>query len=143
MAQYLTKILRALILLMWAPAAAFAATLAATGADVSPLNVPAALVVASLLFSTLAGATTLALRLVSELREHPDKPLVNPWLYCLAHMLGSWCAGSFFFFIAMSSGAGVWTLLGSVLIASFSGAKALEVAAEKWLPTSLPKGATE
>lgn len=142
MAQYLTKIIRALVLLMWAPAAAFAATLAATGADTSPLNVPAALIVASLLFSTLAGATTLALRLVSELRA-ADKPLVSPWLYCLAHMLGSWCAGSFFFFVGMSSGAGVWTLLGTVLLASFAGAKALEVAAEKWLPTSLPKGATE
>lgn len=140
MAQYLTRIIRALVLLMWAPAAAFAATLAATGADASPLNVPAALIVATLLLSTLAGATTLAQRLVSELREHPDKPLVKPWLYCLAHMLGSWCAGTFFFLMAMSQQAGVWTLLGMVLIASFVGAKALELAAERYLPTAFPKG---
>jgi hypothetical protein len=139
-AQYLIVILRAMVIAMWAPAAAFAAVLAGTGANASPLNVPAALVVATALFSTLAGATTLALRLVSELRADPDKPLVKPWLYCLAHMLGSWCAGAFFFLIAMAQGYGVWTLLASVLLASFVGAKALEMAAERWLPTILPKG---
>lgn len=135
MTQYLIILLRALVLLMWAPAVTFAATLAITGADASPLNVPPVLLVATMLLSTLAGATTLALRLVHELRTNPDKPLVRPWLYCLAHMLGSWCAGAFFFLVAMAKNQDVWTLLGMVLLASFMGAKALEWAAERWLPT--------
>jgi hypothetical protein len=139
---YMIIVLRALVFLMWAPAAVFAATVAATGVDNSPLTVPAALVVATALFSTLMGATTLAIRLVQELRDHPDKPLVKPWLYCLAHMLGSWSAGALFFVVSMGNGAGVWTLLGAVMAGSFGGAKACEWAAERILPTTLPRGST-
>lgn len=143
MAQYLIRVVRWMVLLMWAPAAAFAAVLASTGADASPLNIPSALLVATLLLSTLAGATTLAQRLVSDLRADPPKPLVKPWLYCVSHMLGSWLSGAFFFLACMSQGTGVWTLLCTVLIASFLGAKALEAAAEKWLPSAaFPKGTT-
>lgn len=140
MSRYLALTLRALVLVMWTPAVAFAAALAATGAEASPLNVPPALAVATLLLSTLAGATTLAIRVLAELKANPEKPLVKPWLYCLAHMLGSWCAGAFFFIVAMSQQYGVWMLLAMVLLASFVGAKALEVAADRWLPTTLPKG---
>lgn len=136
---YLTRIIQAVVLAMWAPAAAFAAVLAATGAETSPLNVPAALLVATVLFSTLMGATTLAHRLITELRANPDKPLVYPGLYSVAHMLGSWSAGSMCFVVAMSQQAGVWTVLGAVMAGSFGGAKTLEFMAERWLPTVAPK----
>lgn len=142
MSRYLIILLRALIVCMWAPAVAFAAVVAATGgAEQSPLNVPAALLFATVVVSTLAGATTLAIRVVSEFKSDPGKPLVRPWLYCLAHMAGSWLSGTFFFLVAMDQNFGVWRLLATVLIASFVGAKALEMAADKWLPTTLPKGA--
>jgi hypothetical protein len=138
---YLIIILRALVFLMWAPAAVFAATVAATGVDSSPLNVPASLVVATTMFSTLMGATTLAFRLVKQLQENPEKPLVRPWLYCLAHMLGSWGAGALCFVIAMSQGYGVWSLLALVMAGSFGGATALEKLAERVLPAA-PQGNT-
>lgn len=138
---YLAVLFRALIVLMWTPAFAFAAVLATTGADNSPLNIPLSMLVATMFISTLSGATTLALRIVSELRADPPKPLVHPWPYCIAHMFGSWLAGTLFFLLGMAQGAGVWLLLAMVLVSSFGGAKVLELAAERWLPTTLPKGA--
>jgi hypothetical protein len=142
MIRYVTNTAYSLVIFLWTPAAAFAAALAATGGNESPLNVPLGLALATLLFSTLMGATTLAIRLIGELRAEPPKPLVAPLLYCLAHMLGSWSAGALFFVIAMSQGAGVWTLLGMVMAASFAGSKACEAGAEFLLPKSLPKATT-
>jgi hypothetical protein len=136
---YLLIVLRAIVLLMWAPAAVFAAAIAATGAESGPLSVRPALIVATCLFSTLMGATTLCIRLVKDLQGSPDTPLVKPWLYCLAHMLGSWSAGALFFVVAMSQGAGVWTLLGMVMAASFAGAKACEWGADLLLPKTAAK----
>jgi hypothetical protein len=143
MNRYLVRALYVLIFSLWTPFAVFAATLLAQGAD-SPLNVPVVLVVACVFVSSMAGATTLALQMVRELKANadagqPDKALQHPFANAIAHMLGSWCASMFFFFICMAQGAGVWVLLATVLIAAFAGAKILEVAAERYLLSKLPK----
>jgi hypothetical protein len=49
-------------------------------------------------------------------------------------MLGSWCMGALAFLIAMQQQAGAWWLLGSVLVASWGGAKLLERIADQWTP---------
>lgn len=133
----------AIVYSLWAPVAAFAAGLAVTGGDASPLNVPLVLLVACVVVSTLAGATTLAMQLVRELKANaaagePDKALLHPWLNALAHMLGSWLTSTFIFFVCMAQGVGVWTLLSTVLLAAFVGAKLLETVAEKILLSRLP-----
>ncbi len=124
--RYISICLRALLLLMWAPAAL------ATGVIVidAGVQVSLALVGVSMLLSTLSGATALVLRLDRELRQAPDAPLIKPWLFCTAHMLGSWLAGIVAFIGATSAGLDVWLKLSSVVLGSFLGAKFLEARAE-------------
>lgn len=143
MNRYLVILIRALLVCMWTPVAAGAVVAAAQAGSEPMLAVPLALLMATAFVSTLAGATTLCLRMVAELKaiaesDKPERPLVKPWLYCLAHMLGSWTAGLFFFLVSMHQQATPWTLLGTVLLASFAGSKALEVAADRFLPTVKP-----
>lgn len=146
MTRYLSATIRCLLLFTWLAAAPCVYALAAVAtADQMDVNIPASLLVATFLLSTLAGATTFAIRVVAELKtiadsENPSKPLVTPWLFCLSHMCGSWLAGTLFFLFAMQQQAGVWMLLSMVLLASFGGAKVIESAAERWLPTNYPKG---
>lgn len=139
----LVRPLQAMVIALWAPMAAFAAGLAVTGSNESPLNVPVVLLIACMVVSTLAGATTLAMQLMRELRANaaagePDKALLRPWLNALAHMLGSWLTSTFFFFVCMANNVGVWTLLGTVLLAAFAGSKVLEAVADKFLLSKLP-----
>jgi len=141
--KYLSMVIRAMLALVWLPTLAFAgvvATVAPTGPEV--LNVPLVVLIVNLVFSTLAGGTTLAIRINAQLMSSPEKPLPRPWLFCLAHMLGSWLAGSFFFLVAQHNGVGLWMGFGMVLLGSFGGAKLLETAVEKYLPMAPPGAAT-
>jgi hypothetical protein len=122
---------------LWTPALVFATTLAVTGGEASQLNVPLVLMMATMFVSTLAGVTTLAMRVVAEMRA--TSALLNPWLYCASHMLGSWCAGVLAFVFSMQQHADVWVLLASVLLASFCGAKGLEKVADMWSRGWAPK----
>lgn len=144
MTKYIIIAIRTLMVVLWTPAAVFAGAIAYTGADASPLNIPPVLLVATMFFSSLAGATTLSIRFVAELKANADagqpaKALLYPWATGLSHMLGSWLSGGFFFLVSMGQQAGVWTLLAVVLIASFGGAKALEKVADNYLLSRLPK----
>lgn len=133
--KYFSIMLRVMLALLWVPSLCFAGVVAAVnpgGPEV--LNVPLVVVIVNVAFSTLAGGTTLAIRVNAELFANPDRPLPRPWLFCVAHMLGSWLAGIFFFLIAQHQQAGLWMGFGWVLLGSFGGAKLLEMAVEKFLP---------
>ena len=148
MNRYIIITIRILIACLWVPLPVYAGVLFATGANSSPLAVPLDLLVAIMFFSTLAGATTLSMRIVSELKtnadaNNPTKALVHPWWTAISHMLGSWLAAAFFFLICMAQQAGVWMLLATVLIAAFSGAKALEKVVDAFLLARLPSGPKE
>ena len=82
--------------------------------------------------STLAGITSLVVRLDKELRS-TGKPITAPVLFAAVNMLGAWTAAVFAFFVAEGTGMNDWTELGVVLIASFGGARILETAADKYL----------
>uniref|UniRef100_UPI0025F63590 hypothetical protein n=1 Tax=uncultured Xylophilus sp. TaxID=296832 RepID=UPI0025F63590 len=60
-------------------------------------------------------------------------PLPRPLLFCAAHMLGSWLAGTLAFITAQQQVMDVWLGLGLVIVASFIGAKFVEGAAERYL----------
>lgn len=138
MTNILIKLFHVLWVFLWTPAVVLAAAIAVTGSNDSPLNVPVALAIATLFFSSLAGVTTLSMRVLTELKAGTGT-LSHAWLYCASHMLGSWSAGAFTFLIAMQQQSSVWVLLAAVLLASFIGAKLLERAADHYLRIA-PKG---
>jgi hypothetical protein len=130
--------LRVLVWMLCMPPFLFGAAVAATGGQESPLNVQPVLVVASMIFSTLAGAFTLSLRIITELKANfdagtPEKPLFAPLVTGISHMCGSWLAGALFFMLGMSWALGVWLLMAQVMVASVGGAKVLEAAVDNWL----------
>lgn len=146
MTRYLAITLNAIAWLLWAPAAVFAATIAATGGNESPLNVPPVLLAASAFIATAAGLFTLCKRVLEEYRANaaagtPDKPLVKPAIFSAMHMLGSWLGAAFFFFLCMAYGKGdvnVWVLLAAVLGGGLGGAVGVEKFCEGWLPKMFP-----
>lgn len=127
--NYMRLCLHALLALLWMPAFA-AVTVVSIDNTVS---VPLALIVIAAVLSSLSGATTLVQRIDRELRENEGKPLPRPWLFCAAHMLGSWLAGTLGFIAAQHPALDVWFKLGVVIVASFLGAKFIEGIAEKYL----------
>lgn len=129
--RYLRVLSRALLTFIWTPA--FAGAALALPSD-SPLNVPPIIFLLCCVFSTLSGATTLAMRINKQLDAQPGKPLPRPWLYCGAHMGGSWLAGSLAFFASQTWHVDVWMSFGFVLMASFGGATFIEYAIKKYLP---------
>lgn len=129
--RYILRCLWGLLAFMWLPTIAFAGAIAA---GIDALNVPILLLVLSVLLSTLAGATTLAIKLSAALIAAPDEPLPYAWLTCLAHMLGSWTAGTLLFLINQHLGTAVWLGLAWVLGASFGGAKTVELVVQKYMP---------
>ena len=143
MNRYIIITIHSIIAGLWVPVPVYAGLLLATGANDSPLAVPLTLLVATMFLSTLAGATTLAMRIVSELKANacagnPTQALLHPWWTAVSHMLGSWLASAFFFLVCMAQQAGVWLLLATVLLAAFSGAKALEKVSDNFLLARLP-----
>lgn len=136
--RYLLHVVRALIMLAWTPAIAFA-TVVALQPEMPDLVVDWMLVVISVVIATLAGATALFIRINNLLMRTPEQPMVRPWLFAVAHMSGSWSAGIAGFLVGRAQHLDVWTSLLGVLFMSFLGAKALEIAAERWLPVVRPK----
>ena len=143
MTRHITILIRLLAVFCWVPTTALAAVVAQLGPESEFVNITLLVVLVNLGFSTLAGATTLAIRINGQLLKDPDKPLPKPWIFCAAHMGGSYSAGSFFFFVAQHQHVGFWMGLGWVLLASFGGAKLLEMAVEKYLPMRPGQGAKE
>jgi hypothetical protein len=135
--KYVSIIIRLMMLAAWLPTVAFAGMVAALAPEAAAMgfNVPLVVLVVNFGFSTLAAITTLAIRINAQLMAAPDKPLPHPWVFCIAHIGGSWLAGAFFFIIGQHQQVGLWMGLGIVILASFTGAKALEMAVERYLPT--------
>jgi hypothetical protein len=132
--RYLLIIMRAVLVVCWASCAAAASiALAHPGVPLDPV-----LVVICGAISTLSGATTLAIRVNTLIMESPEKPLVRPWFFVIAHMLGSWLAGVMAFLGTRINGNGDDTAMLAVLLMSFGGAKVIEKAAEIYLPKVLP-----
>lgn len=127
MRRYIYHALRVLLLMAW-PAAAWAA--------VTVMNTLEGLtwgIVGVLFFiSSLAGLTSLVVRLDREVRS-TGKPVVAPMLFAAVNMLGAWTAATFAFFVSEGSNFGDWMELGTVLIASFGGARVLEKVTDKYL----------
>ena len=106
--KYLSFVIKVLVLLLWAPALVFAGIIAAAPDSQEILNVPMVVLMVNLVIATLAGGTTLAIRINAQLMNAPDK--------------------------SQHQQTGVWLGFSIVLLGSFSGAKALELAVEKYLP---------
>lgn len=133
-ASLLRRLIWCVILLVWAPFAALPALAAIAPAATidDPLNIPPVLMGLAVVISTMAGATSLLMRIDRELSASPDKPLPRPWIMSSAHMFGAWLAGILAFIISRQYQFDLWPTLGSVLSASFLGSKALEVMTEKY-----------
>ena len=129
-APYLRLVLWLMVALLWVPVLAMAAP-AVRDDPGMVLMVSPLLLAVTMFVSTLAGVTALLTRIDRELSAAPDKPLPHPWIFCAAHMAGSWLAGTAMFFAAQDAGMGVWKGLGLVVIGSFAGAKLIELAAER------------
>lgn len=136
---YLARTMLAIMTWLWVPTLAFAMQVALTPPE-APFELDPALAGFSFVISIMAGATTLAIRLNMLVAEAPDRPLVKPWLFCLAHMGGSLVAGLAGFVLAKSQGWPSWNLLLAVLLMSFGGAKAIEMLTERWMSIIRPGG---
>jgi hypothetical protein len=130
---YVSYLFWSMLAMVWVPTLAFAGVVAVTPAG-EVLNVPAVIVVVNLILSTLAGVTTLAIRINAQLFAAPESKLPRPLLFCTAHMMGSWLAGTSVFLLSQHLQVGIWMGFMQVLLASFGGAKVLEMLAEKYLP---------
>lgn len=134
--RYAVATMRATLALLWASTAAAGTVILAS--DQSPqLVIDTLLLVLTAVVATLAGVTTLAIRVNAKLLEADDdgrpKPFVRPWLFAISHMLGSWLAGCAMFILSRMNHWDVWTTLFSVLMLSFLGSKGVEMLAEKWM----------
>jgi VanZ family protein len=134
-ASQMRRLIWSMIALAWSPFVALPAIAAilpvATIQD--PLNIPPVLMGLAMVISTMAGATSLLMRIDRELSASPDKPLSRPWIMSSSHMFGAWLAGILAFIISRQYQFELWPTLGSVLSASFLGSKALEVMTEKYM----------
>ena len=129
-APYLRLVLWLMVALLWVPVLAMAAP--AVREDPGMVLMVSPLLLAVTMFvSTLAGVTALLIRIDRELSSAPDRPLPHPWIFCAAHMGGSWLAGTSMFFAAQDASMSVWKGLGLVVVGSFAGAKLIELAAER------------
>lgn len=129
--NYLRLVLRAMLVFLWVPAIACAATITLQ-TTLDEITWPVAMLVAFL--STLSGATALVVRIDRELRAQASpEPLRWPWLFTGAHMMGSWLAGASAFIVAEGQNLNDWLELGMIVAFSFVGAKAIEKLAESFL----------
>jgi len=130
------------VFLAWIPTTAAATAVMAQQGRL-PLELDPVLVGISSALATLAGATSLLIRINSILAEFPGVPLIRPRIFCAAHMLGSWLAGTAAFLAGRSHGWDVWYSLLFVLLLAFLGAKGVEILAEKYLSVYRPPGSTQ
>lgn len=136
--KYLRLCLRMLLILLWTPAVVWAGTVASSNLANGLDTVPLSFVLISTMLSTGSGATALLLRIDKELQGNPGQPLPRPWLFCSAHMGGSWLAGTLGFILGRQQNIDVWLAMGLVIISSFLGAKFIEMVAERWIGKVLP-----
>ena len=95
---YIRRVLRALVLIMWAPMPVWAATVIADSgaAGLSEFEeIRWGVLALAFGLSTLSGATALVWRLDRELRAAPDGKLPRLWLFVASNLMGSWLAGAF------------------------------------------------
>ena len=134
-ASYLRFVIWGGLAAIWLPLVVllFAIPMAARAQGLAEgFQVPGLLLSVSMFLSTLAGITALLIRVERELSAAPDKPLPRPLLFCAAHMTGSWLAGILAFIVNQAQELNAWWGLGIVIGASFAGAKAVELWAEKF-----------
>lgn len=135
--RYALFALRLVLLLMWSVTGAAAALTVAQAPILAPGVDPWVMLWAASI-STLAGGTTLAIRVNNLLmqQEADGKPGIfkRPVLFAIAHMGGSWLAGSAGFMAGSAANAPVMYLLFGVLLASFGGAAWLEKLVDKYVP---------
>ena len=88
---YLRLVLRALLVALWLPALAFAATVqkGAITIDNTLDQLSWSVLLVVWLLSTLSATTALVIRIDRELRVEKVKKLPRPYLFTAAHMLGS------------------------------------------------------
>ncbi len=145
-APYLRVAVWALIGLWWAPWLVFSGLMALpalalaapdmAAAMASPLDVSLLLVGLALLLSSGSAGTALLIRIDRELSDAPARSLPRMLVFCLAHMFGGWLAGTLAFLIGQSSKLDVWAGLILVVVASFMGAKFIELIAERMFPSN-------
>lgn len=129
--KYLRMVLRILLVLLWAPTLALAASVVTLQTTLDGVTLPVLSIVVAL--STLSGATALLLRIDAELKSSGGGALPRPMLFATAHMCGSWLAGALAFVICEGQDANDWIELAVIIVGAFSGAKFIEFVAEKML----------
>lgn len=129
--RYLLIVLRATLFLCWASTGA-AATIVLGQSQ--PYVLDPVLAMLSCVISTLSGASALAIRVNTLLLADPNKPMTRPWLFAVAHMLGSWLAGLVAFLSGRINHWDTDNVMLTVLVLSFGGAKVVELLVEKFLP---------
>lgn len=129
--RYLRIVLRILLVLLWAPTLALAASVVTLQVTLEGVTLPVLSIVIAL--STLSGATALLLRIDAELKSNAGVSLPRPLLFASAHMCGSWMAGALAFVICEGQDANDWIELAVIIVGAFSGAKFIEFVAEKVL----------
>lgn len=141
----------ALLIMLWAPVALVAAVLtipslawaiapAAAAAVDQPINVTFEQLVLAVLLSSCGGGTALLIRIDRELSQAKQRSVPHMLVFCASHMAGGWLAGALAFLMARSQDLDVWNGLIAVVVASFMGAKFLEMAAERLYTGKLPGG---
>jgi hypothetical protein len=143
---------KAILALLWISAAA-AAYAGVSAGKASDIVLDPTVTVLTCILSTLAGATALFIRINNMLLSQEaardagleSKKFVRRWLFAIAHMSGSWMAGTLAFLLGHAYAWDVWYGLIAVVLMSFGGATLLEKLAERYLPViplgppSLPK----
>lgn len=129
--RYVRAALWATVQLLWCGAAMAAAVTLPGARELHALD--AWLIVYSSIISTLSGGTALAWRINKLLLEYDEsgKKFVRPWLFAIAHMSGSWLAGTLAFLYGSGQTWDLQYMLFAVLIMSFGGAAGVEKAFEK------------
>lgn len=132
------QLFHAALLLAWPPSVFAAVTI------IDTLRGDGLAVFLVLLFiSTLAGLTSVAVRVEQVVRE-TGKPLTYPWLFVGSNMLAAWLGGMAGFFFSENLDLGNWTELLIVLLFSFGGRWPVEYLLtnilQKYLPSSTVSG---
>lgn len=127
MIGFLFRAFRALLVMLWIPTAAVASQITFGQAMRSITVFEWGLL---FLFSTLGGGTALLMKFSAYVNSFPAGVPVPPmravWLLSTTHMLASWLAGLFCFFMTSQQGLdGLYVAL-LVPLGAFGGAKTLE-----------------